>query len=168
MAYSRVARLALVPALALSFGAPIACNGSPTTPSLAHGSMSATVDGVAWTATTALTATYAGNVLSISGSDATTTITLSIQNGDGSPLALGTIPINTSSPSNATLTIKPATGTASSTTLMAGAIAGSGGGPVAISALTSTSAVGRFSLVFATTGINGDKVVTGGTFSVKF
>jgi len=163
----RVARLALVPAIVLSIG-PLGCSSSPTAPSLAHGSMSATVDDVPWTATTNLTATFDGMVLSISGSDATTTLALSIRNSTGAPLGTGIVSINTSSVSNATLTIKPATGSAAPVTLMAGAIAGSGGGPVSITALSPVSAVGSFTLVFATSGINGAKAVTDGKYSVKF
>jgi hypothetical protein len=157
-----VARLALGTALVIAFGAP-GC--SPVTPSLDHGSMSATVDGVPWTATTALTATFDGTVLTLSGSDGTTTLALSVTNDDGTPLKAGTVAINTSSTSNATLTIKTASATQ---TLTAGAVAGSGGGPVRITSLTSATAVGTFALVFASSGINGGKAVTDGTFSVKF
>jgi len=160
--HPHVARLALASALVLAFGA-LGC--SPAAPSLDHGSMSATVDGVPWTATTALTATFDGTELTISGSDGTTTLALSVANDDGTPLKAGILAINTSSTSNATLTIKTSSATQ---TLTAGAVAGSGGGPVRISSLTSATAVGTFALVFASSGINGGKSVTDGTFSVKF
>ncbi len=162
MRHPLVARLALAPALALAF-APLGC--SPAAPSLDHGSMSATIAGAPWTATTALTATFDGTVLTITGSDATTSLTLAISKDDGSPLKSGALAINTSSAANATLTIKSA---GTTQTLMAGAVAGSGGGPVAISSLTSVTAVGTFSLVFAKSGINGGISVTDGTFSVRF
>lgn len=162
MRHPHVARLALASALVLALGA-LGC--SPATPSLDHGSMSATVDGVPWAATTALTATFDGTVLTISGSDGSTTLTLTMTNGDGTALKAGVVAINTSSASTATLATKTASATQ---TLTAGAVAGSGGGPVRITSLTSATAVGTFALVFASSGINGGKAVTDGSFSVKF
>jgi len=136
--------------------------GSGTGTTLANGSMSATIDGVAWTAA-AITATNSGGQVAIG---ATSSSLLSINlffvvNGPG------TYTVN--SAISSFLVSQASTGAASTWTAVSG-LAGSSG-TVTFTTLTTTRAVGTFSGVVvanAGTAAVGTRTITNGRFDVRF
>lgn len=126
---------------------------------LPGGSMSARIDGDAWTANAILTVAYTGGILAFAGSDVTaTTIGLGFI-----PTGPGTYTIGASQPTNANLSFgSSGSWSASSAT---------GQGSVILTSFTANSAAGTFSFTaepVSTTGATGTKVVTEGVFDVVF
>ena len=126
---------------------------------LPSGSMSARIDGTAWQATAALSVAYAGGVLAFAGSDASqTTVGVGLI-----PTGPGTCAIGPNQPTNANVT----TGAIGSW----GATSGQGSGSITLTSFTQNSAKGTFEFTapaVPNTGATGTKVVTLGTFDVKF
>jgi hypothetical protein len=154
----RIAALALTLLLA-------ACStgDGPTGPDrvteLPQGSMRATIDGAAWSAATALVATYSGGVLAFAGTNNAYTI----------GMAVGTI----SGPG--TFTIGSAGGTNALVNNFGGnswhATPSNGSGTITITSISATAAVGTFTFTAPPvpgTGATGTKVVTNGSFNLKF
>jgi hypothetical protein len=136
-------------------------NSGGTTVTQLHGTMTASIDGSAWTATTITTATYTNGLLSIGGTDNSTpvrSIGLSLTTAGPGTFAMGTLP---SAPSAVlSIGIGP-TWTAN----------GAGGtGTITVTAISSTATSGTFlfSAVAATGGATGVHTVTSGTFNITF
>jgi hypothetical protein len=152
-----------------------ACGGSPTSPGTttttgpivtAHGSMSATVNGVAWNATTVSATNIPGSVgfLEVVGIDlALQAVGFTLGPGQ----APGTWPmIGTSPAAIGSVNTGPVGSTQSWT-----AGPGLGSGTIVIATLTATGASGTFSFTapaLAFTGATGTKTVTNGVFNVTF
>jgi hypothetical protein len=137
------------------------CGGDGTGPELPalNGSMTAVIDGVSWSATTALTAAESGGILGFAGSDASNVTIGMAFVLDGT----GTYPIGPSIPTNATYT------DGSSAQWSADPFNGSGS--ITVTTLTSDHAVGTFSFVMepdAGNSATGSVTITAGTFDVTF
>lgn len=130
-----------------------------TTIKLAHGSLSAKINGTAWQANLGLNASYNGNVLAI-GATATTGETLGI--GVAVLNGPGTYAIGPLSATNAELYTTAGGGWA--------ATLAQGSGSVTISKISSTGASGTFTFTMtpANTGGAGVKTLTDGVFDVTF
>ncbi len=141
-----------------------ACGDDPLSPDerdsqLPNGSMSARVDGDAWTATAALAVAYTGGILAFAGSDASqVTIGLGFI-----PDGLKTYPIGPSEPTNGNLSLGSTQSWAASASM--------GSGTVTLTSFTANSASGTFMFVadpVASTGATGTRSVTEGVFDVTF
>jgi hypothetical protein len=136
--------------------------GSGSNPS-PNGTISATIDGAAWSASAGVSAQLTNNILSIAGGDNRTTFAVSVTINRG----LGTYSTGVIDPQNvvvSTLTVSgsPAGWTSGPT---------SGRGSITITSFTSTTAAGTFTLTLDPTpgtGATGTKTVTGGAFNVTF
>lgn len=126
---------------------------------LPNGSMSARIDGQAWTANAALAVAYTGGILAFAGSDVTsTTVGLGFI-----PDGLGTYDIGPNQPTNANVSLGSPNSWAASSNM--------GSGSVTLTSFTENSASGTFTftaLAVPTTGATGTKVVTEGRFDVTF
>jgi hypothetical protein len=126
------------------------------------GSVTARIDGTAWTATAALGATHLGGVFGFAAHDANgRAIVIAVE---ASP-APGAVAIRVSDSSSLTLSITEANGMV----WMAGGSLGTG--QLNIDSFTTTSASGRFSFTaVAPPGApnTGSKVVSDGVFNVRF
>ena len=136
-----------------------ACGGSDSTGpgTLAHGTLSASVNGASWSPV-ALSATYSNGILAVGGSNSVATLAFA-------GFVSGPATISTSGPGFANATY-------SSNTAAWGAASGTPGGIVSITvtSLTTTTAAGSFSFTLppsAGTTASGTKTITG-TFNVKF
>jgi hypothetical protein len=144
----------------------IAVAGSPG----GNPSMSATIDGVAWTAAT-ITSNVANGRLSIIGSTPTVySLIISLL-----PPGPGTFPITSAGPSFATLTssmnLQPGRPVPQWQTQSGGPGIGGGSGSVTVSTFTATGASGTFFFTlgpYLLTGATGNKEVTAGVFNVRF
>lgn len=134
---------------------------SPDEPSheIPNGSMSARIDGEAWTADAVLSVSYTGGILAFAGSN-----TESVTIGVGFiPDGVGAYEIGPGEPTNANV----ATGTANTWT----ASSASGSGSVTLTSWSEHSATGTFSFVASavgSSGATGTRSVTEGVFDVTF
>jgi hypothetical protein len=163
--------------------ATVSCNPASPTPSAfcpAQGSLSATIDGVAWTAP-CVDARYevAFNRLTVTGSsrDYTETLTFTVVATGADNYSLGgPTPPTTAPPfSSARLSVgceaRPGVCPSWIVSPCCGQQDGNGSGNVALTTITSTRAAGSFSFTFAPnrlTGASGSKPVTNGQFNVTF
>jgi hypothetical protein len=125
-----------------------------------NGTMSATIDGQAWTGNLATAATYQNNILAFAGTNNSFQINITLTGVTGT----GTITLGSgqlSIATVATVSTTPQTWLTSST---------GGSGSVVITSLSSTGAAGTFSFtgVAAGGGATGTKAVTSGQFNVTF
>ncbi|MBL0939602.1 MAG: hypothetical protein IBJ03_11945 [Gemmatimonadaceae bacterium] len=131
---------------------------SPTGPN-GSGSVTAMIDGAAFSADLAVQATRSGNLLSFGAVTSTSRqINFALPNVTGT----GTVQLGGGAPATVTYT----EGTRGWVTSLVG-----GSGSVNITTLTANRAAGTFSFTAipsASTGATGNKVVTNGTFDVKF
>ena len=128
----------------------------PTNTNL-HGSMSAKIDGVAWSATAAVVATRSSpNIIAIAGADASgRTLAIGVAaNGTG------TYSIGQGSPVNASLT---QSGSSSFS-----AISSLGSGSVTLTTLTATGASGTFAFTLVQQNGTATRAITEGSFNVTF
>lgn len=157
MPQSRV--LASFTALALLAGCGGGGNEDLTGPS-SNGTMSATINGTAWSATTVTQASRAGNVLTIGGSNPSWQLLLTIPN----VTAPGTYTV---AATGGTMQLVQANaGGAAWTASMLG-----GTGSLTVTTLSSTRAVGTFTFTgnaTAGTPAGGTRNVTAGQFDVRF
>jgi Family of unknown function (DUF6252) len=155
--FAAVSLLALATAACSSKSNPAA----PTNTTLPHGSMSATIDGTQWVATTGLSVTYNQGILAAAGVDNSLN-TLAFAVFASAP---GTYPIGATSPTNALFTMN----SNGSKSWQAASTLGSGS--VTVTTLTATGATGTFSFTLVAnggSGASGNKVVTNGKFNLKF
>jgi len=166
--------IALGGLLVTGCGGSSSSSSSPSAPSAPaaspHGTMSATIDGVAWIAG-GLTASISNNKgsLVVSGVDATSTISLGFAAAsptpEANPLAPGRVLDIPGTTSNARIELFT-NGLLRDTYIAA---PGSGGsGSITINTLTSTGASGTFSFVMKQQGGAATKTVTNGVFNVTF
>lgn len=152
--------IALVVAGCSSTSKVTGTNNTGSTPiTLAHGSMSATINGTNWVANTAIDATYTNGVLLVSGADASA-LALAVSTVASGP---GTYAVGLTDPTSGILTQG---GGATWEALLS-----TGSGSIVISTLTSTGASGTFSFVMPAlsgSSATGTKTVTNGTFNVTF
>ncbi len=141
-----------------------ACGGDSSTgpedgAALENGSMSARIDGAAWTATSALAVSYEGGILAFAGSDDTqTTVGIGLI-----PDGPGSYPMGPDQPTNADLTFGGGKSWGASPFL--------GSGSVTLTSMSEHRATGTFAFTadpVESTGAAGTKVVTEGTFDVNF
>jgi hypothetical protein len=153
--------LAVAAALAVVACGSDSSNSTEPPPGALNGSMSATVDGVSWTATLAVQAGYANGILAFAGVDAnSTTIAVAL-----APTGPGAYPIGSTQPTNASYSI------AGGQAKVWQAAATQGSGSVEIDSLTATSAAGTFHFelpAIESSGATGTESITNGKFSVKF
>lgn len=126
---------------------------------LANGSMSARIDGEAWSATAALAVGYTGGILAFAGSDASQ-VTIGV---GFIPDGLKTYPIGPSEPTNGNLTLGSTESWAASSSM--------GSGTVTLTSFTANSASGTFTFIaepVSTTGATGTRSLTEGVFDVTF
>jgi hypothetical protein len=132
--------------------------GPENTP--ANGSMSARIDGSSWTSTLAVSAGSSGGIIAISGTNGSTTIAMAFGIANGP----------------ATFQIGPA-GAISNALLMESngrswhALSTVGNGTVTLTSISATGAAGTFAFTapaVASSGATGSKVVTNGSFDVRF
>lgn len=160
-------------ALVLLLVLTAACGGSsnsvtsPTTTSTGttvtplHGSMTATIDGVSWTATAITTASYVNGIVSIGGADSaspTRAIGLGLIASGPGTYQIGTLP----SAANGVLTLS------NGQTWTSNVIGGTGS--ITVTTLNSTTAVGTFTFtaVPSSGGATGNKSITSGVFNITF
>lgn len=154
-------RYRTLPTLALALSATLAaaCGSSDATGPGDTGDafMSATIDGVDWSATIGFTASYNGGILAFAGSDPsqrTLGIGLIPVNGPGS------YPIGTSQPTNAVYS------EGGTTSWNADAFMGSG--VVTVTSISEAGASGTFSFTVESDADGSSKVITNGKFDVTF
>ena len=140
-------------------GTTATCNvsGSPAT-----GTMTATIDGVAWRAVCLSVNTATPGIIGFSGGEPLTPTTGTII-AFGATRGVGTTSIGILSPTNALLTVGSGT--------LWGAALNNGSGTLTISTLTANNAQGTFSFTLTPQSGNpstANKVVTNGTFNVTF
>ena len=125
-----------------------------------NGTMSASIDGQAWTGNLATAATYQNNILAFAGTNNSFQINITLTGVTGT----GTITLGSGQLSIATV----ATVSTSPQTWLTSATGGTGS--VVITSLSSTGASGTFSFtgVAAGGGATGTKAVTSGQFNVTF
>jgi hypothetical protein len=147
-------------------GAPSPTNGggggSPggATP---NGTLSATIDGVPWTASVSVQTQFNNGILSMAGGDNRQTLSIAVTANRGA----GTYTTGVIDPQNVVVSNLSMPGSTSA--WLSGPTFGSGS--VTITSLTSTSASGTFTLTLAPTpgtGATGNKVLTNGVFNVTF
>ena len=150
--------IALV-ALAAACGSSDKVTGNDTGDiKLAHGSMSAKVDGKVWRASLGLNAAFSQNILAIGGTDQTgQTLGFGVAVLKGT----GTYAIAPLSAANATLY---SAGSSWAATLAQGS------GTITVNTITSTGASGTFSFTLAPVNQSslGNRTVTDGVFNVTF
>ncbi len=151
----------IVPLLIVLAAACGSSGDSVTDPevNLPQGSLSARIDGTTWRASTALGATYSGNVLAFAGTNNASTLALAVGiiHGPGT-YSIGQI----GAPSN---------GLFMEGTRSWHAVSGVGTGTVTITAISATRATGTFSFTaqaVANSGASGSKAVTEGRFDLKY
>lgn len=136
------------------------CGGDSGGPSGSDGTMSASIDGQAWNASLAVSATHSSNVLGIGGTDGNSRqINITIPN----VTSTGTINLGLGSQAIAVVVTSP---TEAWTSSMVG-----GSGSVVITELTASGAKGTFSFTgirAQTGGGTTQKTVTNGQFDVTF
>jgi hypothetical protein len=138
---------------------PTNVGGTTVTP--LHGTMTASIDGSAWTAIAITAATYTNGILSIGGADNSSpirSIGLALTTASPGTFAMGSLP----SAANALLSIGIGpTWTAN--------VAG-GSGTITITTISSTGTTGTFSFnaVAAAGGATGTHTVTSGVFNITF
>jgi hypothetical protein len=142
-------------------------SSSPTAPppsqTLTHGTMSAVVDGQAWTASVGLQAAYQNNILAFAGvaaGNSTIAIALAPLGGPG------TYTISVGEATNASYSIP---GGAPSQWQALGGVGGTGS--VVLTTLTATGASGTFSFELppiTNTSATGTKSITNGKFDLTF
>jgi len=122
--------------------------------------MSARIDGSNWTASAALAATLTNGILAVAGVDGSLrTIGFAV-----TATAPGTVTIGPTSAASGTLT----EGSAGPTWQ---AVANLGSGTITITSLTATTASGSFSfnlVANAASGATGSKIITNGSFDLRF
>jgi hypothetical protein len=138
---------------------PTKTGGANVTP--LHGTMTASIDGSAWTAIAITTATYSNGVLAIGGADGSNpirSIGLGLVTAGPGTFAIGALP----GAANALVSI------GIGPTWTANVIGGSG--TITLTALSSTGATGSFSFtaVAAAGGATGTHTVTSGAFNITF
>ena len=140
--------------------------GSCGTVSTAHGTMSAQLDGAAWsgTVTTRLTGINGVSIGAGDGCSPGTSITFALlPGGVNGSLQPGTFNLNDASGLNSILSIGPTNLWTASTT--------GGTGQVTFTTLTTKAAIGTFQFSYvaaATSGASGTHTVTNGVFNVTF
>ncbi len=142
---------------ACSAATVLACSDNGAGPN-GNGTISATIDGASWTASAEVQATYIAYVLAIGGLDSQArSIVISIPNVMGT----GSFALAAGQPAYATVTF----GTQTWSTALTG-----GTGSVTLSTLSGSHAIGTFSFTAPanTGGATGTKVVTSGTFDVRY
>ncbi len=155
----RCSRLVILPATVILW---VACGGggknpaAPNNPPSGASSMSASIDGTAWSAI-AVTARNANGVVIAAGSDAVRTVTISF-----APTAAGAQKIGPNSVALAIVAIGGQSWTANAV--------GQGSGSVNLTTLTANRAVGTFTFTaVATQGTTpASRQVTNGKFDVRF
>ncbi len=151
----RLLATALILALtsaACTSGSDVTGTSSPKP--LANGSMRATIDGTAWSATPSVTASNRGGVIGVGGTDATQTIAFALAANVPGTYVLG--PLN---PANCELTT-----TGGVVWTAAGNV---GSGTITITSLTATDVAGTFSFTLVRAGGGASKTVTNGAFDIK-
>jgi hypothetical protein len=141
-------------------GSGTGSSGSGSTP---NGTLSATIDGVPWTASVSVQTQFNNGILSFAGGDNRQTLSIAVTANRGT----GTYTAGLVDPQNVVVTNLSTVGSAAS--WLTGPTFGSGS--VTITSLTSTSASGTFSLTLAPTpgsGATGNKVLANGVFNVTF
>ena len=143
----------------LAFAFVMACGDDGGNPPVGAGTMTASIDGTAFSGTLAVQATRSGNLLSISAVGSNTR-QLSLN------LVGVTAPATIAIGAGSTSLGQYSTGTQTWVSSLAG-----GSGSVVLTTLTSTHATGTFSFTAipsTTTGATGNKAITNGTFDVTF
>jgi hypothetical protein len=143
--------------LAGSAATVLACSDNGAGPN-GNGTITAKIDGVSWNASAEVQATYIAYVLAIGGLDSQArTVVLSIP----SVMGTGTFALTAGQPAFATVTFGAQTWSSALT---------GGTGSVTISTLTGSHAIGTFNFTAPanTGGATGTKVVTSGTFDVRY
>jgi hypothetical protein len=149
----RLLRLTLV----CSAATVLACSDNGAGPN-GNGTVTAKIDGASWDASAEVQATYIAYVLAVGGLDSQArAIVISVP----SVTATGTFSLAAGQPAFATVTFGAET--------WSSAITG-GTGSVIVSTLTGSHAIGTFSFTApgSTSGATGTKVVTSGTFDVRY
>jgi uncharacterized protein DUF6252 len=140
---------------------------TPTTPN-AHGSMSATINGAAWSSSSSIAPTYQVDILTLAGLQ---------QGGQALTIILSFVPTNTTPLIPGVYNITPAlpnvqlgvTFLNSGSLFRANATLGEGSGSITLSTLTSTGATGTFAFTLVPSGGGpGSLQVTNGVFNVTF
>ncbi len=155
MTCTRPAALTLAATLLLA-----ACGGDSGTNSGDQSTMSATVAGTAWSATLAVQGQVSGNILSISGTNGTYQVALTVP-GVSAP---GTYAVGPGNSGIAQL-VQIITGTPTWTSSLVG-----GSGTIVVTALTASRVAGTFSFSGAPSpgsSASGTRAVTNGTFDLK-
>lgn len=153
-------RVLVVAALAWAVG----CGGDSTgpgdpTPDPSESSITARIDGQAWTANVGVHAVRASGAVGIAGGDGAVLISLGFVGGTGTFTIGG--------PSGANGTVSEANGTRVWST----ATGPGGSGSITVTSIDDTRVVGTFSFVApatANTGATGTRTVTEGAFNVRF
>jgi hypothetical protein len=144
--------------LAGSAATALACSNYDTGPS-GNGTISASIDGASWTASTSVQATYIAYTLVLDGIDSQTRhIVITIPNVMGA----GTFSLAAGQPAIAVVSF----GAQIWNTSLTG-----GTGSVTISTLSGSHAIGTFSFTAppdAGSGATGTKAITSGTFDVRY
>ena len=133
--------------------------GTTVTP--LHGTMTAVIDGSAWTAVTISTATYANGILSIGGADSSSpirSIGLALTTSGPGTFTMGTLP----SGANGVLSI------GIGPTWTANVLGGTG--TIVVTSLSSTAANGTFLFtpIASAGGATGTHAITSGVFNITF
>jgi Family of unknown function (DUF6252) len=141
--------------------------GGSTTPTpggtTPNGTLSATIDGVPWTATVSVQTQFNNGILSFAGGDNRQTLSIAVTANRGT----GTYVAGVVDPQNIVVANLSTAGSAAS--WLSGPSLGTGS--VTITSLTSTSASGTFTLTLAPSagsGATGNKALTNGVFNVTF
>ncbi len=138
-----------------------ASGGGVGTPVTGRGTITAQIDGVAFSGV-ATVATNQSGIFAAAASNGVGAITF----GFGAVAAVGTTPVNATSPTNANLVVASGTSAQSWAASTAG-----GSGTLTITSITSVGASGTFAFTLVPvpgSGASGTKSVTSGTFSVTF
>ena len=141
--------------------------GTTPTTSAGTASMSATIDGTAWTATSGVTAKLTNGILTVGGANATYNLAFAITpSGSGAYLIPGSA-LGSQAGNNALLLFTSNGVTTSSWA----ADFTKGSGTITLTSLTSTGVAGSFAFTLnavAGTAATGAKSVTSGAFSINF
>lgn len=150
---------------ALMLVAAAACGGDSNGPdddddnNPGQGTMSATVDGISWTANLAVQATYSGGTLAFAGTGQASGKQIQLNFSVPFVNTTGPYPLGTGLFPTVVITIDGVAYVAS--------LAG-GTGSLNVQTLTATSASGTFTVTGIGSGGVGSKSATGGSFSVTF